>query len=122
MAKKNEASEEAKKPVTPTTLETPVQANYNSKMEAIKDLIFGEENAALRQSIEELTSHMESEVQRVEDKYSALASEMDKATSNRIDNLEMDLKAEIDRLDEHKTDRFKLGKMLEDIGKTLQER
>jgi len=119
MAKKNSASEEAKKTTTP---EPPVQANYNSKMEAIKDLIFGEENAALRESIQDLTQHMEAEIQRIEEKYSALAADMDKATASRIDNLEMDLKAEIDRLDDHKADRFKLGKMLEEIGKTLQER
>ena len=42
--------------------------------------------------------------------------------SLRLLEQQLRLKAEIDRLDDHKTDRFKLGKMLEEIGKTLQEK
>ena len=121
MAKKKEAPQDQAKEATPYSAEPPVQANYNSKIEAIKDIIFGEDYAALRQSIQELTQHMQSEITRVEEKYSALLADTDATISNRIDNLEMDLKSEIDRLDENKTDRFKLGKMLEELGKQLQE-
>ncbi len=121
MAKKKEPSQEAPTHTPQAAPETPVQANYNSKIEAIKDLIFGEENAALRLSINELTATMEAEIARLEEKYSALVAETDATINNRIDNLEMDLKSEIDRLDENKTDRFKLGKLLEALGKTLQE-
>ena len=119
MATKKESNPaSAKETQTP---DSPVQASYGSKIEAIKDIIFGEDYAALRQSIQELTAHMEAEIQRVEEKYSALVAETDAGINNRIDNLEMDLKSEIDRLDENKTDRFKLGKMLEDLGKELQK-
>lgn len=121
MAKKKEPTQEVVKNDPAYGSEPPVQANYNSKIEAIKDIIFGEDYAALRQSINELNARMEAEVARIEEKYSALVAETDATINNRIDNLEMDLKSEIDRLDENKTDRFKLGKMLEDLGKALQE-
>lgn len=121
MAKKNEASQEAPKANPVAGAESAVSANYNSKIEAIKDIIFGEDYAALRLSINELAAHTQAEIARVEEKYSALLADTDATINNRIDNLEMDLKSEIDRLDENKTDRFKLGKMLESLGKSLQE-
>lgn len=115
MAKKKEAPQElASEPV--------VDARYASKIEAIKDIIFGEDYAALRAAIQALNEKVDQENNRLEEKFSALASDLDKTINNRIDNLEMDLKAEIDRLDDHKADRFKLGQMLEQIGKSLQER
>ena len=121
MAKKKEGTPQPTPGSEGYTPEPPVQANYNSKIEAIKDIIFGEDYAALRKSIQELTAHMESEISRIEEKYSALVADTDATINNRIDNLEMDLKSEIDRLDENKTDRFKLGKMLVELGKSLQE-
>lgn len=102
--------------------DSPVDARYASKIEAIKDLIFGEDYAALRAAIEALDAKVDRENTRLDEKFAALASDIDKTLSNRIDNLEMDLKAEIDRLDHHKADRFKLGQMLEQIGKALQEK
>jgi len=96
-------------------------SRYATKIEAIKDIIFGEDYAALRAAIQELNEKVDRENARLDEKFSALAADLDQTINNRIDNLEMDLKAEIDRLDHHKTDRFKLGKMLEDIGKSLQE-
>ena len=99
-----------------------VDARYASKIDAIKDIIFGEDYAALRQAIADLNERLSRENTALDDKFSALASDIDKTISNRIDNLEIDLKAEIDRLDDQKTDRFQLGKMLEDIGKRLQEK
>ena len=115
MAKKNESPQSA-------ASEPVVDARYASKIEAIKDIIFGEDYAALRAAIEALNEKVDRENQRLDEKFSALASDLDKTINNRIDNLEMDLKAEIDRLDDHKADRFKLGQMLEQIGKTLQEK
>ena len=121
MAKKKEATPDSAKESTSYAQEPPVQASYNSKIEAIKDIIFGEDYAALRQSIKELTEYTQAEIRRVEEKYSALVADTDATINNRIDNLEIDLKSEIDRLDENKTDRFKLGKMLEELGKELQK-
>lgn len=103
-----------------TTSEAAVEARYASKIDAIKDIIFGEDYAALRQALSELDAKLDSEIARLHEKLSAVISDVDKTLNNRIDNLEMDLKAEIDRLDHHKTDRFKLGKMLEEIGRNLQ--
>ena len=115
MSKKNES--------TPAAAHEPsVDASrYATKIEAIKDIIFGEDYAALRQAIEELNAKVDRENQAQDEKFSALAADLDRTLNNRIDNLEMDLKAEIDRLDHHKADRFKLGKMLENLGKSLQE-
>lgn len=112
----------SKKTTESAAAEPIVDARYASKIEAIKDIIFGEDYAALRAAIEELNAKVDRENNRLDEKFSALSSDLDKTINNRIDNLEMDLKAEIDRLDDHKADRFKLGQMLEQIGKTLQEK
>lgn len=96
-------------------------SQYASKMDAIKDIIFGEENAALRQSLHELDQKYEKRLSQLDDRFSDLIKELDMTLNNKLDNVEMDLKSEIDRLDDQKTDRHTLGKMLETIGKSLQE-
>jgi tRNA U34 5-carboxymethylaminomethyl modifying GTPase MnmE/TrmE len=95
---------------------------YTSKIEAIKDIIFGEDYAALRLAIRELHERIDREHAAMDEKFSSLIQETDRAINHKIDTIEMDLKSEIDRLDYNKTDRFKLGKMLEEIGRSLQER
>jgi tRNA U34 5-carboxymethylaminomethyl modifying GTPase MnmE/TrmE len=95
---------------------------YTSKIEAIKDIIFGEDYAALRQAIKELHQRIDRENAAMDEKFSTLIQETDRAINHKIDTIEMDLKSEIDRLDYNKTDRFKLGKMLEEMGRSLQER
>lgn len=112
MSKKQESPKKASEPA--------VDARYDSKIDAIKDIIFGEDYAALRQSLRDLDAKLDAELSQLHDKLSAVISDVDKTINNRIDNLEMDLKSEIDRLDHHKADRFKLGKMLEEVGKNLQ--
>jgi tRNA U34 5-carboxymethylaminomethyl modifying GTPase MnmE/TrmE len=119
MAKKNETP--AEKPAA-SKAEEAVAAQYASRIEAVKELIFGEDNAEIRQRLGELDQKIDERIEDLNNKLSDIIADLEKATNNRIDNLEMDLKAEIDRLDDNKTDRFKLGKMLEEIGKTLQEK
>lgn len=96
-------------------------SQYASKMDAIKDIIFGEENAALRQSLKELDEKYAERLSQLDERLSDVIKELDMTLNNKLDNIEMDLKSEIDRLDHQKTDRFKLGKMLEGLGKSLQE-
>ncbi len=96
-------------------------SQYASKIDAIKDIIFGEENAALRQSLNELDAKYEKKLSQLDDRLSDLVKELDMTLNNKLDNVEMDLKSEIDRLDDQKTDRHTLGKALEDLGKLLQE-
>lgn len=111
---------------TPPTPETPAvepvvqTSHYANKIDAIKDIIFGEDYAALRQSLKDLDEKMENRLNQLDDRLSAIIKELDVSLNNKLDNVEMDLKSEIDRLDHHKADRFKLGKMLEDLGKSLQ--
>ena len=120
MAKKNETP--AEKPSAASKAEEAVAAQYASRIEAVKELIFGEDNAEIRQRLVELDHKIDEQIESLNNKLSDVIAGLEKSTNSRIDNLEMDLKAEIDRLDDHKADRFKLGKMLEDIGKALQEK
>lgn len=113
MAKKNTGKEAPEQPAVSTT-------QYASKIEAIKDIIFGEDYAALRAALSELDTRVHDNLAKLDDRLSDVIKDVDATIKNRIDNLEMDLKAEIDRLDDAKTDRHKLGKMLEEIGKSLQ--
>lgn len=107
-------------------------ASYASKMDALKDLIFGEEYAALRESLEHLAIETD---QRLSDLSKSLTERIDTLEQNintRIDTLNQDineriLKLEahtnkaIEKLDDKKADRLKLGRALEKIGKSLQE-
>jgi hypothetical protein len=121
MAKQNDKS--AEKPATPEANPADAKAaQYHSRIEAVKELIFGEDNAEIRQRLAELDQKIDSRISSLDDKLSGIIDELEKATNHRIDNLEMDLKSEIDRLDDQKTDRVRLGKMLEEIGKSLQEK
>ena len=129
------AKNQVNKAPTPTEKEVePIvsTSQYASKIDAIKDIIFGEDYAALRQSLRELDEKYAQKLNALDEKYgqklhdlddrlSAIIKELDMTLNNKLDNVEMDLKSEIDRLDHHKTDRFKLGQMLENIGKSLQE-
>ncbi|MEM0999133.1 MAG: hypothetical protein AAGN35_18910 [Bacteroidota bacterium] len=116
--KKNETPAEN----SAASAEAAVAAQYASRIEAVKELIFGEDNAEIRQRLAELDQKIDARIQNLSDKLSAVIDDLEKTTNSRIDNLEMDLKSEIDRVDHHKADRFRLGKMLEDIGKALQEK
>ena len=121
MAKQNEKS--TAKPAAPDAAAADaVAAQYNSRIEAVKELIFGEDNAEIRLRLTELDQKIDTRIASLDDKLSGIIDELEKATNHRIDSLEMDLKSEIDRLDDQKADRRRLGKMLEDIGKSLQEK
>jgi hypothetical protein len=117
--KKAAQPEKVEKPASPESLVSTSQ--YASKIDAIKDIIFGEDYAALRRSLQELDEKFENKMAQLDDRLSAVIQDLDRTLNNKLDNVEMDLKSEIDRLDHHKTDRFKLGKMLEELGRSLQE-
>ncbi len=130
------AKQEEKKPVAPE-VQKPIEpsvttAQYTSKIEAIKDIIFGEDYAALRLSLKELDEKYHLKLTQLDEKYehklaqlddrlSAVIKDLDRTLNHKIDEVEMDLKSEIDRVDHHKADRFKLGQMLEALGRSLQE-
>ena len=122
MSKKNEtpvpdsSSDKSQEKVTVSA------AQYASRIEAVKELIFGEDNADIRNQLGLLDEKIEAKITSLNERLSAAIDDLEKTTQARIDNMEMDLKSEIDRLDYNKSDRFRLGKMLEEIGKTLQEK
>ena len=120
MAKKNQNPTEGKP--SDAANDQASAAKYASRIEAVKELIFGEDNAEIREQLDVLNEKIEAEISGLNERLSGVIDELDKSTQARIDNMEMDLKSEIDRLDYNKSDRFQLGKMLEDIGKTLQEK
>jgi hypothetical protein len=129
--KKQEVQKQA--PEAPKPLEPTVSVSqYNSKIEAIKDIIFGEDYAALRLSLKELDEKyalkmaqmdekFENKLSNLDDRLSAVIKDLDRTLNHKIDEVEMDLKSEIDRLDHHKADRFKLGQALEALGRSLQD-
>jgi hypothetical protein len=139
MAKQEEKKQDIKKqdapapPVAQPALEPTVStSHYNSKIEAIKDIIFGEDYAALRLSLKELDEKyaqklaqldekLEHKLATLDDHLSAVIKDLDRTLNHKLDEVEMDLKSEIDRVDHHKADRFKLGQMLEALGRSLQE-
>jgi transketolase len=134
MAKhKEEEKKQAPVAPAPQPAEPTVSVSqYNSKIEAIKDIIFGEDYAALRQSLKELDEKyalkmaqmdekFETKLAKLDDRLSAVIQDLDRTLNHKIDEVEMDLKSEIDRLDHHKADRFKLGQALEALGRSLQD-
>jgi tRNA U34 5-carboxymethylaminomethyl modifying GTPase MnmE/TrmE len=138
MAKQEEKKQDIKKQAAPeppvvAALEPTVStSHYNSKIEAIKDIIFGEDYAALRLSLKELDEKyaqklaqldekLEHKLATLDDHLSAVIKDLDRTLNHKLDEVEMDLKSEIDRVDHHKADRFKLGQMLEALGRSLQE-
>ena len=135
MAKQEEKKQEVKKqaPEAQAHIEPAVStSHYNSKIEAIKDIIFGEDYAALRLSLKELDEKyaqklaqldekLEQRIDKLDEQLNAIIKDLDRTLNHKIDEVEMDLKSEIDRVDHHKADRFKLGQMLETLGRSLQE-
>jgi len=107
-------------------------ASYASKMDALKDLIFGEEYAAIRESLEQLAVETD---QRFNDLSQTISERIDTLEQNinhkidtlsqelneRINKLEANTNKAIEKLDDKKADRLKLGRALEKIGKSLQE-
>lgn len=95
-----------------------------SKLQAVKELIFGQE-------IKDYDSEFKHLHQLVEDNKDQNASDtanqekalqnLEKAITSRIDRLEADLMKKIANLENKKTDRAKLGKLLIQIGEKLQD-
>jgi hypothetical protein len=95
-----------------------------SKIQAVKELIFGQEIQNYDAEFKEINSKIaKNAAQAIEDanSQSKALNELEKAISNRIDRLEADLIKKLTQLDDKKADRAKLGKMLIQIGEKLQD-
>lgn len=95
-----------------------------SKLQAVKELIFGQEIQDYDAEFKEIHKAIgENKAQNAEDTVNQekALNQLEKAITSRIDRLEADLMKKITALDNKKTDRAKLGKMLIQIGEKLQD-
>lgn len=95
-----------------------------SKLQAVKELIFGQEIQNYDAEFKEIHKEIdENKTQNSEDtaNQQKALNQLEKSITSRIDRLEADLMKKIAVLDNKKTDRAKLGKLLIQIGEKLQD-
>jgi hypothetical protein len=95
-----------------------------SKLQAVKELIFGQEIQNYDAEFKDIHKQIDdNKIQNAEDTVNQqkALSLLEKTITSRIDRLEADLIKKIAVLDNKKTDRAKLGKLLIQIGEKLQD-
>ena len=99
----------------------------NAKIEAIKELIFGENMVEYDQRFVEVQDLIEKSHATIESHLDSLKAELSTSIDNfntdlniRISDLEKSIGSRLDKLDASKSDRKSLGKMLENLGKKIQ--
>lgn len=108
--------------------QTPTPLEKDPKIEAIKEIIFGENIKEINQEFESTKAALQAQKEAF-DKH---LHQLQKETKESADTMRKDLEAQIlalknelssslDKLRTDATDRVSLGKMLEEIGKKLQE-
>jgi len=101
-----------------------LEENVNlSKIQAVKELIFGEEIQDYGQQFRDISSELESIRDLIlenKNENDRLREELEKATESSMQKMETKLLEKIQKLQDTKTDRAKLGKMLVQIGEKLQ--
>ena len=95
-----------------------------SKLQAVKELIFGQEI----KDYDSEFKHLHKLIENNKDQHASDNSKQEKALqhlekviTSRIDRLEADLLNKVTNLENKKTDRAKLGKLLIQIGEKLQD-
>lgn len=108
--------------------EVVVENENSSKIEAIKNLIFGENIAEYNDEFEAIKKDLEKKKTILEDLISSTSTELNKAIDNlstdlniRITELEDSLEAKGDELNEQKVDRKLLGDLLVKMGNKISE-
>lgn len=118
MAKqKVKKTEEAK--ATPETQ----QSQDFSKIQAVKELIFGPDIQTFEERFKALNDRLDDLQNQLVDESNERESsvhELEKRTDKQLSKLEDDIQQELDRLQDEKTDRAVLGKLLVQIGEKLQ--
>lgn len=95
-----------------------------SKLQAVKELIFGQEIQNYDAEFKEIHKTIAANEAKSNENNIAQQKALDsleKAITGRIDRLEADLMKKIAGLENRKTDRAKLGKLLIQIGEKLQD-
>lgn len=95
-----------------------------SKLQAVKELIFGQEIQDYDAEFKKIHDSIHDvETKSVDDwnKQQKALKALEKTITSRIDKLESDLLRKLANLENKKTDRAKLGKLLIQIGEKLQD-
>lgn len=114
MAKKNKPSE------------APVSLDSNSKIEAIKNLIFGEniqeidvEFNTLKTAVDNQKKHLENYIDDVRNELMQSIDSLSTDVNIRITDLEDAMNSKTEALDENKVDRKQLGQLLITLGEKI---
>tara|TARA_B100000965_G_scaffold389281_1_gene394768 strand:+ start:393 stop:740 length:348 start_codon:yes stop_codon:yes gene_type:complete len=112
---------------TSTETKTDVNHQNQEKMDAIKQLIFGDNMVEYDQRFKEVFDRIEKTQAELEDKLNSLdgqvkstIEQLNKEFQLKSENLENQFLKAIEKLEDKKTDRKNLGKMLQNIGEKLQ--
>lgn len=100
----------------------------DAKIDVIKELIFGNNMREYQSEFEGLHDivtqnkiDIENKLSTAKDELYDYLEEMRKELNSKIDDLQMTLQAEIDRLDDAKTDRKMLGDLFEHMAKEIKD-
>lgn len=100
----------------------------DAKIDVIKELIFGNNMREYQSEFEGIHDvvtqnkiDIENKLNTAKDELYDYLDEMRKEINSKIDDLQMTLQAEIDRLDDVKTDRKMLGDLFEHIAKEIKD-
>lgn len=107
--------------------ETTTTVNNDPKIDAIKQLIFGENMTEYDQRFDETLKSLEDAKAEIEEKRKEMDAKiqdtlnsMNKEFEKKMTTMETLFLNHIERLDDKKTDRKALGKMLQNISEKLQ--
>ncbi len=107
-------------------LEAPPSLDSNSKIEAIKNLIFGEniekidsEFNTLKQAVDTQKAHLENYIDEVRNELMQSIDSLSTDVNIRITDLEDAMTSKTEALAESKVDRKQLGKLLINLGEKI---
>lgn len=106
--------------------ESNASLDSNSKIEAIKNLIFGEniqkidgEFDTLKQAVDKQKAHLENYIDEVRNELMQSIDSLSTDVNIRITDLEDAINAKTEALDESKVDRKQLGQLLINLGEKI---
>ena len=104
------------------TEETPMSQDQ-MKIQAVKELIFGPDIQTFEERFKALNGRIDNLQDQLIDESNERENavhELEKKTDHQLAKLEEDVQKELDRLQDEKTDRAVIGKLLVQIGEKLQ--
>ena len=95
--------------------------NEISKIEAIKDIIFGQDQAEINRRIHALEEKVGMDIGNLNESLVEVIEKLEATLLTRIEKSEATTQKALDSLKEAKTDRVKLGNMLIKMGESLKK-